>query len=161
MAGGGFSDAGALKRAHLYEYKITGYFIFSCIVGALGGSLFGYDLGVSGGVTSMDDFLIEFFPHVYERKHAHMAETDYCKYDDQMLTLFTSSLYFAALISTFGASSVTKNKGRRASIIFGSISFFIGAVMNAAAVNITMLLLGRIFLGIGIGFGNQVNTNRG
>lgn len=48
MAGGGFGDGGNLKRAHLYEYKITGYFIFSCIVGALGGSLFGYDLGVSG-----------------------------------------------------------------------------------------------------------------
>ncbi|KAE7998695.1 hypothetical protein FH972_003212 [Carpinus fangiana] len=49
MAGGGFTDAGTLKRAHLYEYKITGYFVFACIVAALGGSLFGYDLGVSGG----------------------------------------------------------------------------------------------------------------
>ncbi|GAU12634.1 hypothetical protein TSUD_121250 [Trifolium subterraneum] len=132
-----------------------GYFIFSCIVGALGGSLFRYDLGVSGGVTSMDDFLIEFFPQVYERKHAHMQETDYCKYDDQMLTLFTSSLYFAVLVSTFGASSLTKNKGRRATIVVGSISFFIGAVMNASAVNISMLIVGRILLGVGIGFGNQ------
>lgn len=155
MAGGAFADAGTLKRAHLYEYKITGYFIFSCIVGALGGSLFGYDLGVSGGVTSMDDFLIEFFPQVYERKHAHLQETDYCKYDDQMLTLFTSSLYFAALVSTFGASTITKNRGRKASIIVGSVSFFIGAVLNAAAVNIFMLILGRILLGVGIGFGNQ------
>lgn len=50
MAGGAFADPGALKRAHLYEHKITAYFIFSCIVGALGGSLFGYDLGVSGEV---------------------------------------------------------------------------------------------------------------
>jgi MFS family permease len=156
MAGGGFTNAGTLKRAHLYEYKITSYFIFSCIVGALGGSLFGYDLGVSGGVTSMDDFLIEFFPQVFERKHAHMQETDYCKYDDQMLTLFTSSLYFAALVSTFGASSLTKNKGRKASIVVGSISFFIGAVMNASAVNISMLIIGRVLLGVGIGFGNQV-----
>ncbi|KAK2439382.1 Sugar transport protein 14 [Trifolium repens] len=155
MAGGGFTNAGTLKRAHLYEYKITSYFIFSCIVGALGGSLFGYDLGVSGGVTSMDDFLIEFFPQVFERKHAHMQETDYCKYDDQMLTLFTSSLYFAALVSTFGASSLTKNKGRKASIVVGSISFFIGAVMNASAVNISMLIIGRVLLGVGIGFGNQ------
>lgn len=48
MAGGGFVETGQLKRAHLYEYKITGYFIFACIVAALGGSLFGYDLGVSG-----------------------------------------------------------------------------------------------------------------
>ncbi|KAE9607562.1 hypothetical protein Lal_00026819 [Lupinus albus] len=155
MAGGVLADAGSLKRAHLYEYKITNYFIFSCIVGALGGSLFGYDLGVSGGVTSMDDFLKEFFPDVYERKHAHLTETDYCKYDDQILTLFTSSLYFAALISTFGASSLTKNKGRRASIIVGSISFFMGAVLNASAVNISMLIIGRILLGFGIGFGNQ------
>ncbi|KAK7272716.1 hypothetical protein RJT34_29511 [Clitoria ternatea] len=154
MAGGGFSE-GTLKRAHLYEHKITGFLIFSCIIGATGGALFGYDLGVSGGVTSMDDFLKEFFPHVYERKHAHLAETDYCKYDDQMLTLFTSSLYFAALVSTFGASSLTKNKGRKASILAGSISFFIGALLNAAAKNISMLIIGRILLGVGIGFGNQ------
>ncbi|AES76785.1 putative major facilitator, sugar transporter, major facilitator superfamily [Medicago truncatula] len=155
MAGGAFADGSTLKRAHLYEHKITGYLIFSCIIGALGGALFGYDLGVSGGVTSMDDFLVEFFPHVYARKHEKLQETDYCKYDDQILTLFTSSLYFAALVSTFGASSLTKNKGRRASILVGSVSFFCGAIINAAAKNIAMLIIGRILLGIGIGFGNQ------
>lgn len=48
MAGGVLADEGALKRAHLYEHRITAYFIFACIVGSLGGSLFGYDLGVSG-----------------------------------------------------------------------------------------------------------------
>uniref|UniRef100_A0A5B7AS02 Putative sugar transport protein 14 n=1 Tax=Davidia involucrata TaxID=16924 RepID=A0A5B7AS02_DAVIN len=154
MAGGGFVDSGG-KRAHLYEYKITGYFIFACVVAALGGSLFGYDLGVSGGVTSMDDFLKEFFPKVYERKQEHLQETDYCKYDNQILTLFTSSLYFAALVSTFGASYVTRTKGRRASILVGSVSFFLGAILNAVAQNIAMLIIGRIFLGFGIGFGNQ------
>ncbi|XP_044464660.1 sugar transport protein 14-like [Mangifera indica] len=155
MAGGGFSGAGSLKRAHLYEYKTTPYFIVACIVAASGGSLFGYDLGVSGGVTSMDDFLKRFFPKVYQRKQAHLKETDYCKYDDQILTLFTSSLYFAGLISTFGASYVTRNKGRKASILVGAVSFFLGAIMNAFAVNIWMLIIGRILLGVGIGFGNQ------
>ena len=52
MAGGGFSDKGNLKRAHLYEYRITNYFIFACLVAAMGGSLFGYDLGVSGEFLS-------------------------------------------------------------------------------------------------------------
>ncbi|KAH7511961.1 sugar transport protein 14 [Ziziphus jujuba] len=154
MAGGGFAS-GPSERAHLYEYRITAYFIFACIVAALGGSLFGYDLGVSGGVTSMDDFLKDFFPKVYRRKQKHLKETDYCKYDNQILTLFTSSLYFAGLVSTFAASYVTRNKGRKASIIVGSVSFFLGAVLNAAAKNIAMLIIGRIFLGIGIGFGNQ------
>lgn len=105
----------------------------------------------------MDDFLKEFFPKVYRRKHEHLSETDYCKYDNQILTLFTSSLYYAALVSTFGASYVTRNKGRRASILCGAVSFFLGAVLNAAAVNIAMLIIGRILLGVGIGFGNQVS----
>lgn len=114
---------------------------------------------VIGGVTSMDDFLLKFFPKVYRRKHAHLLETDYCKYDDQILTLFTSSLYYAALVSTFGASVVTRNKGRRASILVGGASFFVGGVINAFAQNVAMLIVGRIFLGFGIGFGNQVSPN--
>lgn len=115
-------------------------------------------LKISGGVTSMDDFLEEFFPKVLRRKHLHLNETDYCKYDNQVLTLFTSSLYFAGLVSTFAASYVTRKRGRRASIIVGSISFFLGGAINAAAKNIAMLIIGRIFLGIGIGFGNQVRS---
>nr|GMD91968.1 sugar transport protein 14-like [Ipomoea batatas] len=152
MAGGGFVDSRGGSRAHLYEYRITPYFVFACIVAAMGGSLFGYDLG---GVTSMDDFLKEFFPKIYRRKQEHLQETDYCKYDNQILTLFTSSLYFAALISTFGASYVTRYKGRKASILWGATSFFVGAVINAFAINIAMLIVGRSLLGVGIGFGNQ------
>ncbi|KAM2419851.1 hypothetical protein EV1_026112 [Malus domestica] len=87
----------------------------------------------------MDDFLKEFFPNIYRRKHLHLNETDYCKYNNQILTLFTSCLYFAGLISTFGASYVTRNKGRKASILVGAISLFLGAVLNAAAKNIAML----------------------
>ncbi|KAM1508513.1 hypothetical protein ACFX10_017810 [Malus domestica] len=155
MAGGFGGDGVVSERAQQYEYRITGYFVFACIVAALGGSLFGYDLGVSGGVTSMDDFLKEFFPKIYRRKQLHLNETDYCKYDNQILTLFTSSLYFAGLVSTFGASYVTRNKGRKASILVGAVSFFLGAVLNASAKNIAMLIIGRILLGVGIGFGNQ------
>nr|CAB3453127.1 unnamed protein product [Digitaria exilis] len=45
---GGFAGGGAVAgRAEFYEGKITGYFILACIVGSFGGSLFGYDLGVS------------------------------------------------------------------------------------------------------------------
>eukprot|EP00262_Sarcandra_glabra_P005410 TRINITY_DN16987_c0_g1_i1.p1 TRINITY_DN16987_c0_g1~~TRINITY_DN16987_c0_g1_i1.p1 ORF type:complete len:518 (+),score=64.29 TRINITY_DN16987_c0_g1_i1:133-1686(+) len=154
MAGGFVAQVNG-RRAELYEGSITSYFILATLVAALGGSLFGYDLGVSGGVTSMNDFLKEFFPKVYRRKQLHLRETDYCKYDNQLLTLFTSSLYFAGLVSTFGASYLTRAKGRRASILCGATSFFLGGVVNAGAVNIAMLIIGRILLGVGIGFGNQ------
>jgi MFS transporter, SP family, sugar:H+ symporter len=45
----------------------------------------------AGGVTAMDDFLVRFFPAVYARKH-RARENNYCKFDDQRLQLFTSSL---------------------------------------------------------------------
>ena len=112
-------------------------------------------LWLIGGVTSMDDFLKEFFPAVYRQKlHAH--ENNYCKYDNQGLATFTSSLYIAGLIASLMASPVTRKYGRRASIIGGGISFLIGSALNASAVNLTMLILGRVMLGVGIGFGNQV-----
>lgn len=108
----------------------------------------------------MDDFLKKKFPHVYHRKQHHLRETDYCKYDNQLLTLFTSSLYLAGLVATFGASHVTRNKGRRVSIIVGGLSFLLGAILNAGAENLTMLIIGRILLGIGVGFSNQVSDLR-
>ncbi|XVE63583.1 hypothetical protein DITRI_Ditri07aG0031500 [Diplodiscus trichospermus] len=102
----------------------------------------------------MDGFLREFFHSVYiHKQHAH--ENNYCKYDNQGLAAFTSSLYFAGLVASLMASPITRKYGRRASIICGGISFLVGATLNASAVNMAMLLLGRIMLGVGIGFGNQ------
>lgn len=103
----------------------------------------------------MDGFLEKFFPEVYRnKKHAH--ENNYCKYNNQVLASFTSSLYLAGLVASVVASPITRNYGRRVSIICGGVSFLVGATLNACAVNLTMLLVGRIMLGIGIGFGNQV-----
>ncbi|XP_050207493.1 sugar carrier protein A [Mercurialis annua] len=156
MAGGGsLAPAGGRKeRAELYEGKVTFAVVIACIIAAIGGSLFGYDVGISGGVTSMEAFLKKFFHRVYLKKqHAH--ESNYCRYDDQRLAAFTSSLYLAGLVASLVASPITRVYGRRTSIIFGGISFFIGAALNASAINLAMLLVGRIMLGIGIGFGNQ------
>lgn len=154
MAGGSVGVGVAKERVAQYQGKVTSYVIITCIVAAVGGSLFGYDIGISGGVTSMDGFLSHFFHGVYEKKkHAH--ENNYCKFNDQGLATFTSSLYLAGLVASLCASPVTRNYGRRITIISGGIFFLIGAVLNAAAQNLAMLLLGRIMLGFGIGFGNQ------
>ncbi|KAI3670830.1 hypothetical protein L1987_87472 [Smallanthus sonchifolius] len=102
----------------------------------------------------MDAFLEKFFPTVYEKKR-QTRENNYCKFNDQGLAAFTSSLYLSGLVATLYASPVTRNYGRRISIICGGISFLVGAVLNAAAVNFAMLLSGQIMFGVGIGFGNQ------
>ncbi|KAF5804611.1 putative major facilitator, sugar transporter, major facilitator superfamily [Helianthus annuus] len=134
--------------------KLTGQVLVCSIIAAFGGLMFGYDIGISGGVTSMDEFLKKFFPDVYVKKH-HVKEDNYCKFDDQILQLFTSSLYLAAVASSFGASKCCNNYGRKITIQLASFFFLVGVVLNAAALNIAMLITGRLMLGAGIGFGNQ------
>ncbi|XP_061338482.1 sugar transport protein 5-like [Gastrolobium bilobum] len=151
MAVGGFAvDA----PANGLNGKITLSVVITCIVAASGGLIFGYDIGISGGVTTMEPFLKKFFPAIL--KKAAGAETNmYCVYDSQVLTLFTSSLYLAGLVSSLLASQVTKSLGRRNTMIFGGCIFFVGGAINGAAANIAMLILGRILLGLGVGFTNQ------
>jgi hypothetical protein len=45
--GGGTVDKG---RAEQYKGRVTVHVIIACIVAATGGSLFGYDVGISGSV---------------------------------------------------------------------------------------------------------------
>ncbi|KAI0495138.1 hypothetical protein KFK09_025285 [Dendrobium nobile] len=138
-----------------YPGKMTAFVFLACLVAATGGLIFGYDIGISGGVTSMDSFLIRFFPSVYRQQKERLSTNEYCKFNSNLLTLFTSSLYLAALVASFFASTVTRAFGRKWSMFGGGLIFLIGATLNGAAVNLLMLILGRILLGIGVGFANQ------
>ncbi|KAL6326175.1 hypothetical protein AAG906_001050 [Vitis piasezkii] len=122
-----------IEKVGSFESKITVYVVVCWVLAACGGLMFGYDIGISGGVTAMDDFLIKFFPAVYQRK-LRAKEDNYCKYDNQYLQLFTSSLYLAALVSSFAASKI---------------------LLSAAAQRIWMIILARVLLGVGVGFGNE------
>ncbi|XP_031272103.1 sugar transport protein 13 [Pistacia vera] len=153
MAGGGLS-ASAPAAGVEFEAKITPIVIISCIMAATGGLMFGYDVGVSGGVTAMPDFLEKFFPVVY-RKTQEDLDSNYCKYDNQGLQLFTSSLYLAGLTATFFASYTTRVLGRRLTMLIAGIFFIVGVVLNAGAQDLAMLIIGRILLGCGVGFANQ------
>ncbi|CAA3007788.1 sugar transport 8-like [Olea europaea subsp. europaea] len=144
----------ANQESDFFKSKITLYVLACWILAAFGGLMFGYDIGISGGVSGMDDFLIKFFPKVHERK-IHASENNYCKYDDQMLQLFTSSLYLAALVASFFASKACTILGRRPTILMASTFFIAGASLSAAAQMKWMLIIGRILFGIGVGFGNE------
>jgi len=111
---------------------------------------------ILGGVTTMMPFLEKFFPEVLE-KAAKAESNTYCVYDSQMLTLFTSSLYLAGLVASLIASRITSTLGRRNTIMLGGIIFLVGGAINGGAQNIAMLIIGRLLLGFGIGFTNQVS----
>ncbi|KAE9611254.1 hypothetical protein Lal_00011778 [Lupinus albus] len=152
MAGGAFTSTGG--ETH-FEAKITFTVIISCIMAATGGLMFGYDIGISGGVTSMPSFLEKFFPEVYKSTQVHGIESNYCKYDNQYLQMFTSSLYLAALVATMFASSVTRKLGRKQTMLAAGLFFIIGTMLNAVGNTLIVLIVGRIILGCGVGFANQ------
>ncbi|OUZ99333.1 Sugar/inositol transporter [Macleaya cordata] len=102
----------------------------------------------------MEPFLEKFFPSVL-KKMADSAHNAYCVFDSQILTLFTSSLYIAGLASSLVASRVTRAMGRKATMVLGGCTFLVGSAINCAAINVAMLILGRIMLGFGLGFTNQ------
>ncbi|KAK4746411.1 hypothetical protein SAY87_012723 [Trapa incisa] len=139
-----------------YPGNLTPFVLGTCIVAAMGGLIFGYDIGISGGVTSMPSFLKEFFHSVYlTQQEESSVKNEYCQYNSETLTLFTSSLYLAALASSLVASTITRRFGRRLSMLFGGVLFCAGALINGFAKAVWMLILGRILLGFGIGFANQ------
>ncbi|KAL6839369.1 hypothetical protein ACP4OV_030639 [Aristida adscensionis] len=144
----------AVGHGKEYPGGLTLYVFLTCAVAATGGLIIGYDIGISGGVTSMDTFLQRFFPSVYRKEQQTAAQggSQYCKFDSQLLTAFTSSLYLAALVASFFVASVARNLGRKWSMFGGGISFLAGVALNAAAQNVAMLIVGRVLLGIGVGF---------
>ncbi|CAM8983338.1 unnamed protein product [Rhodiola kirilowii] len=152
MAGGVFSVTGGSENH--YNAKVTASVVITCIVAASGGLIFGYDIGISGGVTTMVPFLKKFFPSIL-RKAAEAKTNMYCIYDSQVLTAFTSSLYIAGLAASLFAARLTSSIGRRNIMLVGGCTFLAGGAINGGAVNIAMLILGRILLGLGVGFTNQ------
>ncbi|XP_051122989.1 sugar carrier protein C-like [Andrographis paniculata] len=155
MAGGGIAPA-LPGGGKVYPGNLTPYALVTCVVAAMGGLTFGYDVGISGGVTSMDSFLMRFFPLAYEEQKVNLRTklNQYCKLDTVAMSLFTASL-FAAMASSIGAATVTRKFGRKMSMLVGGILFCAGSLINGFAQNIPMLISGRFLLGFGMGFSNQ------
>jgi MFS family permease len=102
----------------------------------------------------MESFLKKFFPGLLKRA-AHANKDVYCIYNNQALTAFTSSLYAFGMVGTLVASRVTRRLGRQAIMLIGGSMFLVGALVNAAAANVAMLIVGRMLLGLGLGFSGQ------
>ncbi|KAL0297956.1 UNVERIFIED_CONTAM: Sugar transport protein 8 [Sesamum angustifolium] len=118
-----------------FPAKLTKQVVLCSLIAAFGGLMFGYDIGISEAQSE--------------------GGNNYCKYDNQLLQLFTSSLYLAAVVCSWAAAFCCKKFGRKRTMQMAAAFFLVGVVLNAASVNLYMLIAGRICLGAGIGFGNQ------
>ena len=82
-------------RARDYNGKVTWYVVLVGLIASSGGLLFGYDLGITGGVESFPDFQALFFPEVAAASAADKSVDPYCSYASQKLSAFTSVLFLS------------------------------------------------------------------
>ncbi|XBH79086.1 hypothetical protein VPH35_105143 [Triticum aestivum] len=99
----------------------------------------------------MESFLEAFFPEIL-RKMSNAKQDTYCIFDSQLLNTFVSSFYLAGMLASPIAGHLTRTLGRKNSMLIGGLLFLAGALLNFTAVNIEMLIIGRILLGVAVGF---------
>ncbi|WIA37403.1 hypothetical protein OEZ86_014328 [Tetradesmus obliquus] len=148
MAGGAILSGPGGRSSQYNRGRITFSVLLACFVGACTGLVFGYDIGIAGGVISYPDFQRRFFPQVLE---AHADKDAFCKYNDPLLQLFVSVLFLAGIVGAFLGSFTAKQWGRRPTMMLGGLCFLIGAVLMAPAVHVAMLIIGRVVMGLGVG----------
>jgi len=115
-------------------YKKPKMGIWLLLVGAvimLSGLLFGYDQGVIAGALQ-------------GIKHSFDADT-------AMIQIITSWVTLGALVGALVAGVMADKLGRRVTILLAAGLFTIGALFEALAPNTTVLVMGRLIVGFGVG----------
>lgn len=114
--------------------RIPPYYVASILV-SFGGLLFGYDTGIIGEITTMDQFA-DSLGHFSSTVHG----------------LIVSAILIPAAASSFFAGNLADKIGRPQAMAIGGVIFCIGTAIESASMHIAMLFIGRIITGLGEGF---------
>ena len=107
------------------------YVVVLTAVAALGGLLFGYDTGVISGAL------------LFLRRQFAM--------DPTMQGAVTASVLLGAVVGAAASGSLNDRFGRRVMLIAAALLFGAGAVLTALAATVSVLVAGRVVVGVGIG----------
>ncbi|HWX65483.1 MAG TPA: sugar porter family MFS transporter [Rhodanobacter sp.] len=105
--------------------------LFTCMLAALAGLMFGLDIGVISGATQ---FIQKEF-----------------QISDHMIEWIVSSMMLGAAIGALGAGWMSATLGRKRSLILGGVLFVAGSLLSGAAWSPETLIAARVILGLAIG----------
>ncbi|KXX74384.1 High-affinity glucose transporter [Madurella mycetomatis] len=125
MTGGTSSIHGLTGKPLLY---------FTSVFVSLGVFLFGYDQGVMSGIIT-GKYFVDYF---HQPTHFEIAT-------------MVAILEIGALISSLVVGRIGDIIGRRKTIFYGSCIFVVGGGLQSFALNIPMMMVGRILAGLGVG----------
>jgi SP family galactose:H+ symporter-like MFS transporter len=106
------------------------------VFSALGGLLFGYDTGVISGA-------ILFIEQDFALSSLYIG-------------IVVSAVLIGAVIGAAVGGDLADHIGRRKMILVAALIFALGAIGTAAAPNVSLLILGRIVVGVAIGIASEV-----
>ena len=114
-----------------------GFLVRITIVGSIGGFLFGYDTGIIAGAQL---YFKDDWPEITTK-------------DKELIVSMT---LIGAVFGAVIAGPISDKYGRRPVIIASDIFFTIGSFMMAFAPTISMLIFGRVVVGLGVGVASIV-----
>ena len=117
---------------------------------ALGGFLFGYDIGATSFVVKQ----------ITDGDYDGVKWNDTLEDSDSLQGAVTSASVFGALLASILVFRLSDFIGRRSEIMIGSLLYAVGALIEAISANpdwdantgLTVLMTGRVVYGLGIGF---------
>ncbi|KAB1225880.1 D-xylose-proton symporter-like 3, chloroplastic [Morella rubra] len=105
---------------------------------ALGGLLFGYDIGATSGAT-------------ISLQSPELSGTTWFNLSAIQLGLVVSGSLYGALLGCLLVYPIADFLGRRRELIMAAVLYMLGALITAYAPSLGVLLAGRLFYGLGIG----------
>jgi SP family galactose:H+ symporter-like MFS transporter len=105
--------------------------VFTCMLAALAGLMFGLDIGVISGAQ-------QFIQHEFA-------------ISDRTLEWIVSAMMFGAAVGALGAGWMSLHLGRKRSLILGAVLFVVGSLLSGLAWSPATLIAARVVLGLAIG----------
>ncbi|CAN8253272.1 unnamed protein product [Cochlearia groenlandica] len=105
---------------------------------ALGGLLFGYDIGATSGAT-------------LSLQSPALSGTTWFNFSPVQLGLVVSGSLYGALLGSLLVYGVADFLGRRRELIIAAVLYLLGSLITGCAPDLNILLAGRLLYGLGIG----------
>ena len=150
--GGGAVITGTIDTGRI-EAPVTVKAYLICAFAAFGGIFFGYDTGWMGGVLGMKYFIRQYtglpYPNSTDRTNPAVIAFHLSARDQSLTTsILSAGTFFGAII----AGDIADFIGRRITIIAGCFIFSIGCVLEVISTGLTLMVIGRLIAGLGVGF---------
>ena len=120
------------------------FLYYLAVLASVGGMLFGYDTGViSGAIIQLRSDPDKF---------GGVGGMNLTDFEQEMVVGIATA---GAIVGSILSSLTNKSYGRRLTIMGSSVAFVSGAAVMGMAPNVEILLIGRLIVGISVGFASH------